>query len=316
MKVLFMGTPDFAVPTLEAIIDEGHEVTLVITQPDKMKGRGKKVEYSPVKECAINHDIPVFQPLKVKDELSIEEIKKHEFDVIVVVAFGQIIPKTILDMPKYGCINVHSSLLPAYRGAAPIQWTILMGEQQTGVTTMYMDEGIDTGDIILQETTVISDRETGQSLHDRLARMGAKLLIKTLPMLEDGSAVRTKQDNEKSNYVGMINKEMGRIDFSKSAVEIDRLIRGLSPWPSAYTFIDGKMLKIWDATVVESDAGFENAANGTVTYVDKNEFHIKTGEGTLCVDEVQLQGKKRMDTGSFLRGYSVLVGTVLGESDN
>ena len=230
MKVLFMGTPDFAVPTLEHIIDAGHEVTLVVTQPDKVKGRGREVVMTPVKECAVKNNIPVFQPVKIKDEESITTLKKYEFDVIVVVAFGQILSKEILDMPRYGCINVHSSLLPAYRGAAPIQWTIIYGEEKTGVSTMYMDEGLDTGDIILQEETPIANDETGGSLHDRLSVMGAKLLIKTLELVKDGNAPRTKQDNSKSNYVGMLDKSMGEMDFEKEAVTLERLIRGLNPW--------------------------------------------------------------------------------------
>ncbi len=313
MKVVFMGTPDFAVPTLEKLIEEGHTVNLVVTQPDRVKGRGGKVAFSPVKECALKYDIPVFQPDKIKEAGCIEELKKYDFDVIVVVAFGQILPKEVLDMPKYGCINVHSSLLPAYRGAAPIQWTILRGETMTGVTTMYMDEGLDTGDIILQETTPIDEKDTGGSLHDRLAVMGADLLAKTLVMLEEGSATRTKQDDAKSNYVGMLSKEMGDIDFTKSAAQIDRLVRGLSPWPSAFTYIDDKLIKIWDVTVIEDDK--QDVRPGTVTYVDKNEFHVKAGQGSLIINEVQLQGKKRMLTDAFLRGFTLKEGDFLGKKD-
>lgn len=314
MKILFMGTPDFAVPTLEAVIEAGHEVTLVITQPDKVKGRGREIVMTPVKECAVRHNIPVFQPERVKNPESIAKIKEFEFDVIVVVAFGQILSEEILDMPRLGCINVHSSLLPAYRGAAPIQWPIIYGEKKTGVTTMYMDAGIDTGDIILQRETDIREDETGGSLHDKLAVMGAKLLVETLPLIESGSAPRIKQDNDRSNYVGMLDKSMGELDFSKSALELERLIRGLSPWPSAYTYVAGKMLKIWGAKVVDDiDAAVdETSPCGTVVYVDKNNFYIRTAKGYLRIDDVQLQGKKRMDTASFLRGYSLNEGTVLG----
>ena len=312
MKVMFMGTPDFAVPTLEAIIEAGHEVTCVVTQPDKTKGRGQEVVFTPVKECAVKHNIPVFQPERIKAAESIEELKKFEFDVIVVVAFGQILSKEILDMPKYGCINVHSSLLPKYRGAAPIQWTIVYGEEKTGVTTMYMDEGLDTGDIILQEETPISDKETGGSLHDRLAVMGADLLVKTLPLLENGQVKRTPQEHKKSNYVGMLNKAMGEIDFNKSASELDRLVRGLSPWPSAYTFIDDKMLKIWDVEVL-ADNSYENASVGEIVKVDKENIYVKTADGILKLEDVQLQGKKKMDCASFLRGYKVEEGTILGK---
>lgn len=313
MKVLFMGTPDFAVPTLEHIIDAGHEVTLVVTQPDKVKGRGREVVMTPVKECAVKNNIPVFQPVKIKDEESITTLKKYEFDVIVVVAFGQILSKEILDMPRYGCINVHSSLLPAYRGAAPIQWTIIYGEEKTGVSTMYMDEGLDTGDIILQEETPIANDETGGSLHDRLSVMGAKLLIKTLELVKDGNAPRTKQDNSKSNYVGMLDKSMGEMDFEKEAVTLERLIRGLNPWPSAFTFIDGKMLKIWEAKVAAlPDISVDKCKPGMVVKVEKEAFYVMTAKDCLKVTSVQLQGKKRMDSGSFLRGFKLSEGVVLG----
>lgn len=320
MKVLFMGTPDFSVPTLEKLVENEHELVGVVTQPDKPKGRGKSIICTPVKECALKHDIKVYQPEKVKSEEFIQELKSIEFDVIVVVAFGQILPKEILDMPRYGCINVHSSLLPAYRGAAPIQWTIINGEKQTGVTTMYMDEGLDTGDMLLQVKTDIEDDETGGSLHDRLAVMGADLLIQTLKLALSGALTRTKQDDSESNYVGMIDKSMGNIDFDKDAEEIERLIRGLNPWPSAYTKLDGKTLKIWKAKVITSEDKIladyvdklEDASNGEIVAVNKKTFVIKTAKDYLQCLDVQLEGKKRMECEAFLRGYNLEEGVVLG----
>lgn len=230
---------------------------------------------------------------------------------MVVVAFGQILPKSILDMPKYGCINVHSSLLPTYRGAAPIQWTIINGESKTGITTMFMDEGIDTGDILLQEETPIYDDETGGSLHDRLADMGAKLLIKTLDGLKAGTIKRIKQDDSKSNYVGMLNKNMGKMDFTKSALELERLVRGLNPWPSAYTSLNGKMFKIWEAKAIEDADKYQDVQGGTIVEINKSSIIVKTSKGLLELFEVQLEGKKRMLVEDFLRGYQVKVGDIL-----
>lgn len=311
LKVLFMGTPDFAVPTLEALCNSDYEVIGVVTQPDKPKGRGKSVQMTPVKECALKYDIPVFQPVRIRDEENVAKLAKLDIDFMVVVAFGQILPKSILDMPKYGCINVHSSLLPTYRGAAPIQWTIINGESKTGITTMFMDEGIDTGDILLQEETPIYDDETGGSLHDRLADMGAKLLIKTLDGVKDGSIKRIKQDDSKSNYVGMLNKNMGKMDFTKSAIELERLVRGLNPWPSAYTSLNDKMFKIWEAKAIEDDSKYEEAKVGTIVLINKTTIVVKTGKGLLELFEVQLEGKKRMLVKDFLRGYQVKVGDIL-----
>lgn len=311
LKVLFMGTPDFAVPTLEALCNSDYEVIGVVTQPDKPKGRGKSVQMTPVKECALKYDIPVFQPVRIRDEENVAKLAKLDIDFMVVVAFGQILPKSILDMPKYGCINVHSSLLPTYRGAAPIQWTIINGESKTGITTMFMDEGIDTGDILLQEETPIYDDETGGSLHDRLADMGANLLIKTLDGVKDGSVKRIKQDDSKSNYVGMLNKNMGKMDFTKSAIELERLVRGLNPWPSAYTSLNDKMFKIWEAKAIEDDSKYEEAKVGTIVLINKTTIVVKTGKGLLELFEVQLEGKKRMLVEDFLRGYQVKVGDIL-----
>ena len=311
LKVLFMGTPDFAVPTLEALCNSEYDVIEVVTQPDKPKGRGKSVQMTPVKECALKYDIPVYQPVRLRNEESVAHLAELDIDFMVVVAFGQILPKSVLDMPRYGCINLHSSLLPAYRGAAPMQWTIINGETKTGVTTMYMDEGIDTGDILLQEETPIYDDETGGSLHDRLADMGANLLIKTLKGIEDNTITRIKQDDSKSNYVGMLNKSHGKMDFTKSAIELERLVRGLNPWPSAYTTLNGKMFKIWEAKAIEDNSQYEGIKEGTIVKINKYSLVVKTGKGLLELFQVQLEGKKRMIVEDFLRGYNVEEGTVL-----
>lgn len=299
MRVLFMGTPDFAVGTLEKIIEAGHTVVGVFTQPDKPKGRGKGISMSAVKVKALERNLPVFQPEKVRKPEIIEEIKAMKAEVIVVVAFGQILPKEILEAPKYGCINVHASLLPEYRGAAPIQWAVLDGREKTGVTTMFMDLGIDTGDILMQEEVHLDVKETSGSLFDKLCIVGANLLVKTLTSLENGTATRTQQDDSLSNHAKMLDKTYGKIDFKESAVKIERLIRGLSPWPSAFTHIDGKTLKIWDADVIETE--FEGAP-GTIVLVEKNYFVVKCGQKALKINEVQLEGKKRMTTDAFLRG--------------
>ena len=316
MRVVFMGTPDFAVATLEDIINAGHIVEAVVTQPDKPKGRGGAVAMSPVKETALEHGIEVLQPVKVKNDNEFyERMKQIDPDVIVVVAFGQILPDSILELPKYGCINVHASLLPAYRGAAPIQWAVIDGLEETGVTTMQMDHGLDTGDIIMQSRIRLDAKETGGSLFDRLSSEGGRLLVKTLEAVENGTATRTKQDDSLSNYAKMLTKSLGNIDFNEGAVNIERLIRGLNPWPSAFTYIDGKMLKIWDADVVDniSEVQTDEVKPGQIVSVGKNTFAIACGQGYLVVNEVQLEGKKRMDSGSFLRGNQLEAGVMLGE---
>ena len=308
MKAVFMGTPDFAVPTLQKMIDMGIEITAVVTQPDKAKGRGKKVIYSPVKECALAHDLPVYQPVRIRKEPEfIQTLRDMQPDVIVVVAFGQILPKEILDIPRLGCVNVHASLLPKFRGAAPIQWSIIDGEEVTGVTTMLMDVGLDTGDMLLKTEIPMDPKETGGSLHDKLAAVGGELLEKTLIGLEAGTIVPEKQDDSQAGeYARMLDKELGHIDFNQPAVVIERLIRGLNPWPSAYTYIDGKTLKIWEAEVLDRNYGCEY---GEVAEVTRNCLIIQTGIGALSVKSVQLQGKKRMDIAAFLNGYTIEKGT-------
>ena len=316
MRVVFMGTPEFAVPTLEALIAH-HEVIAVVTQPDKPKGRGKAMACPPVKETAMAHDIPVYQPVRVREESFVGTLRELQPDVIVVVAFGQILPESILNIPPYGCINVHASLLPKYRGAAPMQWAIINGEKETGITTMYMAKGLDTGDIIDTVVIPIDPKETGETLHDKLSAAGGKLILQTLEELEAGTAKRIPQDDAKSSYAGMLTRELGEIDWTKSAVEIERLIRGLNSWPSAYTYLHGKTLKIWDADVAQSDARQEETAlsktaPGTVTAVKKDCFYVQTGDGQLKVNEVQLQGKKRMSVQAFLLGNRIEKGLVYG----
>lgn len=316
MRVVFMGTPEFAVPTLEALIAH-HEVIAVVTQPDKPKGRGKAMACPPVKETAMAHDIPVYQPVRVREESFVGTLRELQPDVIVVVAFGQILPESILNIPPYGCINVHASLLPRYRGAAPMQWAIINGEKETGITTMYMAKGLDTGDMIDTVVIPIDPKETGETLHDKLSAAGGKLILQTLEELETGTAKRIPQDDAKSSYAGMLTRELGEIDWTKSAVEIERLIRGLNSWPSAYTYLHGKTLKIWDADVAQSDARQEETAlsktaPGTVTAVKKDCFYVQTGDGQLKVNEVQLQGKKRMSVQAFLLGNRIEKGLVYG----
>jgi methionyl-tRNA formyltransferase len=283
-------------------------VVLAVTQPDKPKGRGNAMQFPPVKEYALAHGIEVFQPKKIREEENVAYLRKFAADIIVVVAFGQILTKNILDMPKYGCINVHASLLPKYRGAAPIQWAVLNGDAITGVTTMRMDAGIDTGDMIAKREVRIAEDETGGSLFDKLAGVGAALCVETMEQLENGTAVFTPQNEAESTHVGMIRKEMGDIDWERPAVEIERLIRGLNPWPSAYTHLDDKTFKIWSAKVVPGD---DTKQPGQVIRVGKNELLVQTGDGALSLLTVQLAGKKRMDAGSFLRGYPVEEGRVL-----
>ena len=310
MKIIFMGTPDFAVGTLEALITGGYEIALVVTQPDKPQGRKMELTPPPVKVCALQHGLEIYQPTRVREQSSMEYLKKYEPDMIVVAAFGQILPKELLELPKYGCINVHASLLPNYRGSAPIQWSILNGDAETGVTIMRMDTGIDTGDMIAKRTVPIEEEDTGGSLFDKLAEVGAKLLVDTIPSIVDGTATYTKQDEACATKVGMIQKSQGVIDFHRSAQEINCQIRALNPWPSAYTKLHGKTLKIWKAKVVAADGNYKP---GSIARITKDELCIATGEGLLSVLEVQLEGKKRMATADFLRGVTLTEGEMLGE---
>ena len=308
MKIVFMGTPDFAVPSLEAIIAAGHEVLAVVTQPDKPKGRSGELSMPPVKECALKAGIEVLQPVRVrKDEEFLTYLESLNADAFVVVAFGQILPKRVLDASKYGCINVHGSLLPAYRGAAPIQWAVINGDEKSGVTIMQLDEGIDTGDIIAKEEILLEPKETGGSLFDKLADLGGKMIVDVLSGLEKGTVTRTPQGEATTPYAKMLDKTMGNIDFTNDAKKIECLIRGLNPWPSAYTTISGKTLKIWDADVTEGSGDA-----GTVIGIDKNGFTVACGSRALYIKDVQLEGKKRMSAADFLRGYKLNEGDRLG----
>ncbi len=308
MNIVFMGTPDIAAVILDKLIRSEHRILAVVTQPDKPKGRGNQVQCTPVKELALKHDIPVLQPRRVKDESFLPVLRELNPEAIVVAAFGQILSQTILELPVYGCINVHASLLPKYRGSAPIQWAVINGESKTGITIMHMDAGIDTGDMIMKAEVMIDRKETGGSLHDKLAECGGELLLKALKAIENGTASREKQKDEDSNYVKILDKTMGLIDFNRTAAEIERLIRGLNPWPSAYTYLEGKTLKIWDADVIEQD---NEGTPGEVIQVTRDSIIIKTSSGSLAVKELQLEGKKRMTVDAFLRGYSILPGIIL-----
>lgn len=305
MRVVFMGTPDFAVPSLEQLIKDGHEVVGVFAQPDKPKGRGYKLAAPPVKEAALAHQLPVYQPAKMRDGEALAILQELKPEIIVVVAYGKILPKEILDLPEKGCINVHGSLLPKYRGAGPIQWAVINGEKTTGVTTMYMGEGLDTGDIILKEETEIGENETYGELSDRLCQIGAHCLSETMKLIEAGTAVREVQKEEESSYAPMLNKEIAKVDFSRPAEELHHLICGLSPWPVAYTDLDGTLLKIHRAVKAEG-----KGKPGEL--LDKKRMIIACGEGALELTEVQLAGSKRMAAGDFLRGKQLPVGKILG----
>ena len=311
MKIVYMGTPDFSVGALEALIKAGHEITAVVTQPDKAKGRSGQVQCSPVKECAVRYGIPVFQPVRIKTPEAIEELKKYEADIYVVAAFGQILSRQILEMPRFGCVNIHASLLPKYRGAAPINQCIIDGEKETGITIMQMDAGVDTGDILAQKKVIIEDKETAATLFDKLAQAGAKLIVETLPLIEKGEVTPVRQDESLASHVKMMDKSMGKIDWMQDAVCIERLVRGLNPWPSAYTFGQNKSVKIWRSDALEGDAG-SDAQPGTIVSVTKDFFDVACGKGILRIYELQLEGKKRMDTKSFLLGNQWKAGMILG----
>ncbi|MGN0142376.1 MAG: methionyl-tRNA formyltransferase [Roseburia sp.] len=306
MRVIFMGTPDFAVETLEEIIKAGHEVVLVVSQPDKAVGRSKALKYTPVKACAIEHGLEVYQPERVRNTECVEHLRSYQPDIIIVEAFGQIIPREILDMPKYGCVNVHASLLPKYRGASPIQWAVINGDAETGVTIMRMEDGIDTGDVIMTEVVPLRPDETSGSLFERLSEVGAKLCVKAMAAIEAGTAQYTPQDSSKATHTAKIHKELGSIDWNNSAETIECLIRGLDPWPSAYTRLGDKNLKIWKAKVISHE---KKADPGCILAVGKDGIEVQTGDGILALTEVQLEGKKRMTTEAFLNGYSVETGT-------
>lgn len=309
MKIVFMGTPDIAVPCLQKIIDEKYEILGVVTQPDKPKGRGKKLGMSPVKELAIENNIPVYQPVKARDKEFIDKIKSLNPDVIVVVAFGQILPKEILEIPKLGCINVHVSLLPKYRGAAPINWVIINGEEKTGITTMYMDEGLDTGDMILKTEVNLDENITAGELHDKMMNIGAETLKETLRLIEEGNAPREVQNHEEFSYAPIMNKSLGNIDFSKSAREIHNLVRGVNPWPSAYTTYNDVIMKVWKTKVLDEKSTKDV---GTIIDVSKDGIKVSTIDNVLLIEEIQMPNKKRMLVGEYIKGNTIETGLVLG----
>ncbi len=290
MRVVFFGTPDFAVIPLRAVIEAGHEVCAVVTREDRPKGRGYEMMPTPVKQEALKHGIEVLHPVKMKDEGFLKHLRDLQADVFVTAAFGRILPKELLDIPPRGCVNVHGSLLPAYRGAAPIQWAVIDGLEETGITTMMTDEGLDTGDIIKQYRVKLDPDETGGSLFDKLAALGGEAITDTLACIEDGSASPVHQGETNTRYARMLTKADGEIDWSRSTAEIERLIRGLNPWPSAYTRLGDRTLKIWKARSVPR-------------MIEDNPLCFRTGDGYLCAEEVQLEGKKRMSADAFLLGY-------------
>lgn len=315
MKIIYMGTPDFSVGALEALIRAGHEITAVVTQPDRPRGRSGKTVYSPVKECALKHGIPVLQPERIKRPEAVEQLRSYPAQVYVVAAFGQILSKEILDIPPYGCLNIHASLLPKYRGASPIQQAVIDGEEKSGITVMQMNEGMDTGDILYQKEIFLDKKETGESLFEKLSILGAAAITEALELLEKGVLKAVPQKEEEASHVKMLNKSSGKIDWNRPAAEIERLVRGLNSWPSAYTAWNGKQLKIWDSDVQqessspawEKEPGKEQALPqpGTVCSVAGDGIGVMTGDGILLIRQLQLEGKKRMNVHDFLLGNKV-----------
>lgn len=312
MRIVFMGTPDFAAESLKALLDAGEQIVSVVTQPDKPKGRGKQVQSPPVKNLAVRKNIPVLQPQNIKSMEFIKTLQELRPDCIVVVAYGKILPIEILELPSKGCINVHASLLPYYRGSAPIHWSIINGETETGVTTMFMDEGMDTGDMILKKHLTIGPEDTVGKIHDLLAKQGAELLVETIQLLKVNKVPRTPQDHSVATYAPMLKKEHELIQWEANAENIHNHVRGMNPWPGSYTTWGDKVLKIWQTMV--PDAKSYDAEPGTVLEANSSGILIQTGQGQILIKELQLQGGKRMDTAQFLRGKNVQVGTVFGKN--
>jgi len=310
LRLVFMGTPEFAVPSLQKLIDRGEKVMTAVTQPDRPKGRGQKLLAPPVKLLAANHDIPVLQPVRVRVPEFIDVMRELAPDLIVVVAFGQILPKALLEIPRLGCINVHASLLPGYRGAAPINRCVIDGATETGVTTMMMDVGLDTGDMLLKKATAIGPDEDAQALQYRLAQIGAEALAETLDLLASGGLIPEKQDSQFSSYAPMLKKEEGLIDWNREPQAIRNMVRGLTPWPGAYTFLDGKIVKIYRCRVAGG-----SGVPGTVLQADRSGLAVACRGGSLLIEELQLEGKKRLSARDFLTGYNIIQGTILGNRD-
>lgn len=313
MKILFMGTPEFAVESLKALVDAGHELVGVVSQPDKPRGRGHRSLPPPVKQYACEAGIEVFQPSTLKGSEFMQVLARTQPELIVVAAYGKILPESVLGYPKYGCINVHASLLPRYRGAAPIQRCIMDGQTKSGVTIIYMEKGIDTGDMLLCEALNIGQDETASSLHDRLATLGARLLVTAVEQIADGSAVRTPQDDTQSSYAPMFDKSTARIDWNCSANEIQNLVRAMNSWPLAYTYCGGKMMKIARAKALSDDT--PGCAGQVVDYRKELGLLVKCGKGTLCIQEVKFEGKRLMGISEYLSGHTIDMGSVLGEGE-
>ncbi|MBI5585067.1 MAG: methionyl-tRNA formyltransferase [Deltaproteobacteria bacterium] len=308
-RLVFMGTPDFAVPSLEKLVANKEQVVAVFTQPDRPKGRGRSLAHSPVKETALRHNLPVVQPPTLRDPEVRENLSALRPDVLVVVAYGLLLPQAVLDVPTWGAINVHASLLPRYRGAAPIQWAVISGEEETGVTTMHLDAGLDTGDILLQHPTPIRPDDTSQTLQDRLKVLGGELLLETLQALRWGTLQPVKQDPDRATYAPPLKKDQGQLDWSLSAPELDRWIRGLSPWPKAFTSLRGKRLIIHRAEPVPSTASGEP---GAIVSWDSTAIQVLTGQGILALSEVQMEGHRRLRSGDFVKGFPLQIGERLG----
>ena len=313
MKIVFMGTPDFAAGALDALIGAGHEIVLAVTQPDKPKGRSSELIPPPVKSKALAHGIPVFQPRRIKTPDAVEELKRQDADVYIVAAFGQILSQEILDIPKYGCLNIHASLLPKYRGASPIQHVIIDGEERTGITIMQMDAGLDTGDMLYQKEISIGNKDNYETLHNKLMRLGGEAVVEALELLEQGKLIPKKQQDSLSCYAPLIQKSMGEIDFTQTAVVIDRKVRGMTPWPSAYTHYHGKQLKIWRAEPDQSLNTDGASVPGQILKAERDYVAVAVGNGALRVYELQLEGKKRMTAHDFLLGVKMQPGEILGQ---
>lgn len=311
MKIVFMGTPEYAAAALKALIQAGHEITAVVTQPDKPRGRSSEPIPPPVKVCAVEQGIPVLQPRRIKTPEATEELRRYPADVYVVAAFGQILSREILDIPAYGCLNIHASLLPRYRGASPIQHVLLNGDRETGITIMQMDPGIDTGDILYKKKISVMPEDNYETLHNKLAALGGQAVTEALELLEQGRLTPEKQQEEQSCYAPLIGKDMGRIDFGESAEAIDRKIRAMTPWPSAFTSYHGKQLKIWKAAPV-LDLTAVGRKPGEIIAIDRDSVAVAAGEGALRIYELQLEGKKRMTARDFLPGVRMQPGEVLG----
>ena len=308
MRIVFMGTPEIAVPSLERLISDGHDLCAVVTQPDRPKGRGKKLAFSPVKEAAMRHELEILQPEKASQPDFLDRLRELNPDLIVVIAFGQILRKEVLDLPKYGCVNVHVSLLPKYRGAAPINWAIINGEEKTGVTTMFMDEGLDTGDIIKTREVSLDDEINAGQLHDIMMEEGADVLSQTVKAIEDGTAERIRQNDDESTYAPMMDRNLGHIDFKKSAVSIHNLVRGIVPWPGAWCESPYGKIKIWKTRIGQGQTDREP---GTIVSVDKQGIEVACGMGMLLIEEIQMPNKKRMHVSEYIKGNTIEIGKIL-----